>query len=284
MLKANQELEKLSNWYRANKLSIHSDKSNFMIFSSNRNIFSKIPKDRITEEYYLPLFLNNNNPGENDITKISFIKMIPNNDKKSIRMLGVLFDNNLNFSEHCKYIHGKISRSLFSLNQVKNILNKDCMKLVFQAHVQSHLEYCSNILCMAPEKYIKPLKIVQKKAIRLVCGANYNDHTLSLFQDEKILPLAELIEYNIIKFVLDYKLQRVPSAFSNIWLENQNRGGYILRNASDFNIPNVRCISFFKHPIFYFPRKWNELPDRLKNITNRTSYLKDLKDYLLSDF
>lgn len=281
MITANIELDKLCNWYKANKLSIHPDKSHFMIFSSNRNILASTPI--FNDEYYLPLFLNNNPPGECDISKISLIKMIPNNENKSIRMLGVLLDKNLNFSEHCKYIHGKISRSLFSLNQVKNILNKDCMKLVFQAHVQSHLEYCSNILCMAPEKYLKPLKIVQKKAIRLVCGADYHDHTSPLFKEENILPLAQLIDYNIIKFVLDYKLNRLPDAFSNLWIENQYRGGYILRNAEDFYIPHVRCISFFKHPLYHFPRVWNELPERLKNVTNRTTFLNDLKDYLLSE-
>ena len=128
--------------------------------------------------------------------------MVPNKDTKSIRLLGVYLDSNLNLSEHCKHIHRKISRSLYSLNLVKNILNKDCMKLVFNAHVQSHLEYCCNILGMAPEKYLKPLKIVQKKAIRIISGASYNEHTPPLFKENKILPLAELINYNIFKFML----------------------------------------------------------------------------------
>ena len=96
--------------------------------------------------------------------------------------------------------------------------------------------------------------------------------------------MAQLIDYNIIKIVLDYKLNRVPDAFTNLWSENQERGGYILRNAEDYYIPQVRCISFFKHPLFHFPRKWNDLPQRLKNLTNRTSFLNELKDYLLGDF
>ena len=32
--------------------------------------------------------------------------------------------------------------------------------------------YFSNILSMAPEQYLKPLKVVQKKALRIVCGKN----------------------------------------------------------------------------------------------------------------
>ena len=201
-------------------------------------------------------------------------------------MLGVLLDNKLNLSEHCKFLHGKISRSLFSLNQVKGILNKECMKLVFNAHVQSHLEYCSNILSMAPEQYLKPLKVVQKKALRIVCGKKYNDHTQQLFKKEKILPLAQLIEFNMIKFMADYKLGRLPNAFSGTWIENNQRPAnrYNLRNAHEFNIPFVRCMTFFKHPLFSFPRIWNELPEYLKtNLDNRKSFLDNLKDHLLNE-
>ena len=285
MTKAQNDLNNLSNWYRANQLSLHPSKSYFMIFSTNRNIYSHLPKtsDNLP---YLPLFFNNNEPGETDITKISLVKMIPDGKDKSIRMLGVLLDNKLNLSEHCKFLHGKISRSLFSLNQVKGILNKECMKLVFNAHVQSHLEYCSNILSMAPEQYLKPLKVVQKKALRIVCGKKYNEHTRQLFKKEKILPLAQLIEFNMIKFMADYKLGRLPNAFSGTWIENNQRPAnrYNLRNAHEFNIPFVRCMTFFKHPLFSFPRIWNELPEYLKtNLDNRKSFLDNLKDHLLNE-
>ena len=281
MIKANRDLDNLSNWYKANKLSIHPSKSYFMIFSSNKNILSNLPT--YDSNIYLPLFINNNAPGESNITKISRVQMVPNKNTKSIRMLGVYLDSNLNLSEHCKHIHGKISRSLYSLNLVKNILNKDCMKLVFNAHVQSHLEYCCNILGMAPEKYLKPLKTVQKKAIRIVCGAAYNEHTPPLFKENNILPLAELIKYNIMKFMLDYKLERLPLSFSDTWIQNNQRGIYALRNAEDFFIPNVRCISFFKHPLYNFSRVYNEMPHTFKNLeTNRILNLKKIKEFLLS--
>lgn len=285
MEKAQNDLNNLANWYRANQLSLHPSKSYFMIFSSNRNILSHLPKTNDNLPY-LPLFFNNNKPGENDITKITLVKMIPDGKDKSIRMLGVMLDNQLNLSEHCKFLHGKISRSLFSLNQVKGILNKECMKLVFNAHVQSHLEYCSNILSMAPEQYLKPLKIVQKKALRIVCGKNYNAHTQPLFKEENILPLAQLIDFNMIKFIADYKLGRLPNAFSGTWIVNNERPGqrYNLRNAHEFNIPFVRCMTFFRHPLFSFPRIWNELPDNLKDkLENRKSFLDDLKEHLLNE-
>ena len=125
MIKANKDLDNLSNWYKANKLSIHPNKSYFMIFSSNRNILSDLPVH--DSNIYLPLFINNNAPGESNITKISDVQMVPNKDTKSIRMLGVYLDSNLNLSEHCKHIHGKISRSLYSLNLVKNIFIWACV-------------------------------------------------------------------------------------------------------------------------------------------------------------
>ena len=85
------------------------------------------------------------------------------------------------------------------------------------------------------------------------------------------------------KFMLDYKLERLPLSFSGTWIQNSQRGIYALRNAEDFFIPNIRCISFFKHPLYNFSRVYNEMPNTFKNLeTNRILNLKKLKDFLLT--
>ena len=43
-----------------------------------------------------------------------------------------------------------------------------------------------------------------------------------------------MIKYNIMKFMLDYKLERLPLSFSETWIQDHQRGIYALRNAEDF--------------------------------------------------
>jgi len=50
----------------------------------------------------------------------------------NVRMLSVLFDQNLNFAE-------KISMSVCIINRVKNLMPKNCLKLLYFALVQLFL-------------------------------------------------------------------------------------------------------------------------------------------------
>ncbi len=199
---AGPELDSLVRWYVCNKFAIHPDKSYCMLFGPPYQQNSTLPY--INDFLYLPLFLNLNNYGESRIDKVKLIKSVPNESQSTIKVLGVLLDNKLNFSSHITNIHGKVSRSLYSLRQTRNLLGPTSLKLVYAAHVHSHLNYVSFILSAALAKHIEPLASVQRKAIRIVDGAGYRDPSLPIFDKLNIMPLKTLIEYNACIFMYDY--------------------------------------------------------------------------------
>ncbi len=81
---------------------------------------------------------------------------------------------------------------------------------------------------------LKKLKIMQKKAIRIVCNANYLDHTGPLFKQQKILPLEKLIKLSALKFMHKYTHGKLPLSFNEIWITNRQRNPNIeLRNADN---------------------------------------------------
>jgi hypothetical protein len=67
------------------------------------------------------------------------------------------------------------------------------------------------------------LKIKQKEAIRIICNVGYRDHTAPLFARLKILPLDQLIELSILKFMHSFKHNLLPISFSNTWQTNRDR-------------------------------------------------------------
>jgi len=117
-----------------------------------------------------------NDFNELDNSKIKMIQSIPNLNDTSLRVLGVLFDQNLTLTDHVKAIHSKLSRSLYSLKQVSHIFSTSILKLIYHANFHSHLNYCSNILSICNKTTLDPLIKIQKKAIRIVCKAPYNAH------------------------------------------------------------------------------------------------------------
>lgn len=278
--RANAEIENLNQWYRANKLSIHPGKSRIMLFHSP---FYDIDIPIVNGNPYLPIFMNNNNPGDFNISKICPLRMVPNNEESTFKFLGINIDNKLNLSYHLKSIHGKVARTIYSLNQVKNLLDEKCLKMIYFAHFHSYFSYCSNLLCVSYEKDLKPLFILQKKAIRIITKSKSKEHTTPLFQKLSILPLHKLIYFNVLKFMFQYTRNLLPTTFDNTWVRNIDRGGYVLRNALDFYVPWRRYSYLNKHPLFNFPQEWNSLDDRFKEIETQNKFLKTLKCYILEN-
>lgn len=282
--RANIEIAKLNEWYKANKLSVHPQKSKMMLFQSP---FNPLWRPNPNSEPYLPIFLNNNNSGESDISKICPIKLIPNSNESSMKILGFYIDEKLNLSEHMKYLHGQLSKSIYSLVTLKNYLDKDCLKLVYYAHFHSHINYCSNLFSMASKKSLNPIIILQKKAIRILTNSHYRQHTSQLFKDEGILPFEQLIELNSSIFIHDYQRDRLPKSFNNTWIQNNLRPGYelglALRNQNELDIPRLRYTYLAQHPLYKFPSIWNNLNIELKSCQRRSEFIRKMKRFLFDN-
>jgi len=270
----NTELIKLSSWYRANGLSVHPKKSKFIIF--------KPTNFHLPEE--INIFFNNNDPGETDSSKISKIQRISDtSEEKSVRVLGVLLDEKLKLRSHVNSICSKISRSIYCLSQVKNLLDMSCLKLIYFAHIHSHLNYCSNIFSLLSKKDLIRVQTLQKKSVRLVCNKSYNSHTAPLFLKTAIVPFQDLIQVNALCFMYEYRLNRLPSSFNNSWSLNRDTDPqYMLRNGEDFAIPRLKYQYLKSHPLFYFPNLWNKFKPVFKNsIVKSSTFSSNLKSYFL---
>ena len=187
--KSNIELKLLFDWYTSNRLAIHPGKSRCMLFYPP----SRPPNlPRINNELYFPLYLDYNDPTDTSnfsIAKIKHIRIIPNADEESFRVLGVLFDQHLSMKYHIRKIHSKITSAIFSLKQMKHLLDKKHLKLLVNAYIKSHIEYCCNTFCLCTDSIIKPITTLLKKAIRIICNKNPWFHANTLFKQEHILPV-----------------------------------------------------------------------------------------------
>ena len=273
----NSELSKLLSWYNANKLLIHPGKTKTLLFNPSRNNLA-LNNDYLGQPY-IGIFLNMNNVNECNITKITPLRLIPNADEKSARLLGIQIDANLDLKYHFDLLYKKISRAIFCLKQMKHILNKKHLKLLYNSYIKSHIEYCCNLFCLANLSYIKPILILQKRAIRIICGANYRDHTEPLFKQERILPISNLIKFNTFKFMFDYRNDYLPTIFHGTWqscISQRYRNDFRLSHANNMRLKN-------HHPLFAFPSLWNQIDRTLniKNLVSRKEFNQTLFNYLV---
>ena len=153
--KANKEIKKLAVWFRANKLALSFNKCNYIIFS---------PFPKRHQPIEITIKIDDNDEGQGDPEKIIPINRVSRfSDEKSVRLLGIYIDEDLNFIAQADQLISKLSSTLFLLNQLKHFLPIRILKLIYFAHFHSYLNYCSHYLPMLPSKTFHRIRVLQKK-------------------------------------------------------------------------------------------------------------------------
>ena len=147
---ANIELDNLLQWYHCNGLSVNPSKSKAMIIKSK---FNNLDLPIIHNDPFLPIYINMAASDEQYEEKRVPICLVPNSSEDTVRVLGILIDENLTLEHHAFALKSKLGKGIFSLNSLKGILGKEQQKMIYNAHFNSHLNYCSNILNLLPIFY-----------------------------------------------------------------------------------------------------------------------------------
>ena len=117
-LKANIKLEKTSEYFQSNKLSLNKDKTLLEIFH------------KLQDRDNLPLQL--------PVLKINNYKI---ERSSSITFIGVMVDEHLNWKDHINIIKNKLSKSLVLLHKEKQFLKAKVMKSLYFSFIHSYLTY-----------------------------------------------------------------------------------------------------------------------------------------------
>jgi len=279
----NSEFHKITTYFRSHKMALHPAKTKFILFTNSK----------IAEESDISIFLNNNNPNENFPEKISLIERVTvKSNVPAMKFLGVYFDPKLNFSYHVKQLSSKLSRALFILRSVKNVLSPVALKTIYYSIFHCHLIYAIQIWSCTTLGLINEIFLKQKQAIRIITGSKYNAHTEPLFKSCGILPLNELSMYFKLQFIQQYKQGFLPSSFTGTWILNSERRGenyeegqreLLMRNDDDFYIPLSRLTSSDRLPFISFVKLWNNFPNgEIKFIRNKLDFNAKLKLFFLN--
>ena len=149
-------------WFKANELSLNIAKTNYILFPSSKFV----------------------NIGDN-------LKLYAGTDEiiRNVRcqFFGIVIDDKLCWLDHINSINIKLSRSLYILNSVKNMLPNFILRQIYYTMVQPYLTYGIILWGSTYQSYLKRTVILQKKAKRCIHKAHYNAHTKPLFYASNVL-------------------------------------------------------------------------------------------------
>ena len=144
------ELNLISTWILANKLSLNVEKTQFLVFAGNKSCNVNISIELC-----------------NKIMHISF----------SIRYLGKLIKQQLVWLDHISHIQSKLSKSSGIPHILKHLLLLDTLTTLFYTLIYPYLQYYNVVWEMADKSTTNSLLLLQKRITRIIAGANFDDHT-----------------------------------------------------------------------------------------------------------
>ena len=65
--------------------------------------------------------------------------------EESTRFLGVIIDNKLTWMTHTNNLITKLSTNKILIGKSKNLMNQDAKRLIYFAHIHSHLMYANTV-------------------------------------------------------------------------------------------------------------------------------------------
>lgn len=199
----NCELVNIQQWLLSNKLSLNVSKSNFILFHSpymeiNHSVILKIG-DEIVKE------------------------------KDSTKYLGIIIDKHLSWKEHISSIVIKLSKSIGILRKISYNSSLQVLKQIYFSFFYPYLTYAVLLWGSASATSLNPIKILQKKAVRVLLNKSWNAHTRPLFYQLQLLTLEDIYNLYISLFMYDIYHQNINTTFINMFSPISNIHHYNTR-------------------------------------------------------
>ena len=118
------------------------------------------------------------------------------------------------------------------------------------------INYCSSVWSV-PSVYTKKLEVAQKRAIRIVRNAKYNQHTQPLFAKARTLALEHQFELNLLKLGNNIINKNEPGPIMGVFpvkeKSNTRSGNKIL-----FYVRKIETMGERRFPQYRLPTIWNK--------------------------
>lgn len=253
-LSIQHDLSLILNWLDMHQLKANLSKTSYVLFSGRKKF------EPFTERSL------NIKIGDTEIERVECVKII-----------GLIIDEQLNFSNHIQQIKSRIIPFTAKLLRIRRFLTDETALKLYYAHIYSHLIFMNTIWSVAPKYLIESLAVIQRRALRIVLRKDRLCHNTELFTG-KIFPLAAILSLheNIMLFKMKHEMTK-----NNVTLRTvQMMHNHNTRNR--FDLVGINTSSAIGQNNFYYRaiRSFNSLPDDIKKFNSIGLFKNRLKEHL----
>ena len=206
----NKTLLNVSDWLKANKLSINVKKTHYMVWYPRSIVMNRT------------LHIEFNGQQIEEVMETKF--------------LGVILDNGLTWKPHIQHVRNKVSRGTGILKKLRPHVNNDTILGLYYSFIYPYFTYCVQVWGKTYQSNLDCIVKIQKRMIRLLAGVHPLTHTEPIFFRLKILKFIDVVNYIIGIFMYKVYHQDIPRVFENYYTENRNVHDYATRQVDHIHI------------------------------------------------
>ena len=248
-------LSNIKDWMSENFLKLNEDKTEVLIIGSNEQ--RELVRSRL------------GNLGKECNT--------------SVKSLGVIIDNDLNFKTHINHVTKIAFFHLRNIARIRDFLSLNDAKTLIHAFVFSRLDYCNAILSGLPKKETDRLQLVQNAAARVLTKTKMREHITPVLASLHWLPVVFRIDFKILLLVYKGVNGLAPSYLYDCLKRYVPNRPLRSSNADLLDPPTVAYKKYGEAAFsFYGPTAWNKLPLYLRQAVSLESFKTQLKTYFFT--
>ena len=246
--KLNDILEMAKVWFIENKLTINTDKTEYVVYASKRRI-----KD--AEEIEIKI-------GDSKLNKVDQYKY-----------LGTVLDTALNGEAQLAKVNQQMAIKLKTFNQIRKFMTKTTAILIYKTTILPIIEYNDIIYELLVENSQAKLQRLQNRALRTVFWGEKLS-TNEMHERANVTFLKNRREEHMMMLMYD----RAKLKMYRDETERKTRQA----EAILLKVPQAKSTKFNKAPVCKGGTGWNKLPHAIRNATTRLGFKMRLRKYMLA--
>ena len=192
------------------------------------------------------------------------------------KFLGIIIHENLSWKPHISAVCDNVSKVIGVLCKSRRYLPLNTLKTLYNSLFLPYINYCSLIWASTYASYLKPLYVLQKKAVRVITFSPPRTSSKPLFSKHNILSLYSIYKFHVACFVFSHFNSLLPTPVSSILHFNSEYYDYMTR--SRFNLHKT-CHKYQFAITWQAPIIWNDIPLTVRNNLTVSNFKKNLRLY-----
>ena len=170
----------LSEWSKANKLSLNMTKTVLMYFGQKDENFT-------------------NSLDETTIPRVRMTKF-----------LGMMIDYSLNWESQVSHVLNKMCTNRHLLSLSRNLLPISCLRTVYFSHIYSHMQHSLGVWgSMISKAQLNKIYNLQKQCVRLLSKDKFTPID-QLFKKHRVIKFPDMIKMELCKFGFKLAKKTIP--------------------------------------------------------------------------